>query len=515
MSIRPTTVVRQELASLTSASSPFGFAIIGDTVAATLYAKRLLNNGVTTPISIITDGVDRTNIQDLTAIDFAADNNRRILHYLETEQIHMVPSGDNQDEADDTIVNPQAERIIHYHVGAGPLGDFIAAYHIPRLGPWFTHPSNGHLERFLTNHTVKSALTTQETTVVNRLQQIWGIPATSSLVVKHPSILNVHYEFIQQQDDTFQRDLFLDDYHLVNQAGNVDYLTEVSDIKFTQVTGTSAPILYDITGNNVSLQSVRHVFKTNPFTHLRIATDSGLHPAPFLLPTFYRAVLSLPLSGTGATGSIDINDSTIGPGPNGFVCVASGSTPLSPAGTVCFAGLTGLTGVNLRGVTGTEDLVTSHITFSLHDIANPRQSGLAWLIQAYTTTEDLSVVQQEGRFASSGRTLLIVEAISTKNRRRTTFNTAENEVQVNYNDRVMENGYFRQFANIVASIFNAYTGVLISADDLINDVSACASISGICQDRNALVDYSLRESPMVSILQLASDLYGSEIFPTR
>jgi hypothetical protein len=555
LSKRPTTLAQQALIDLTSANS-FGYAIIGDTVAATLYAKRLLGNGITTPITVISEGVDRTSIQDLLNVAFAAIHNRRILHHLMIERVHMVPVIGSLDvidfaplvpaverdllalraernfaalivlaESDLIAAIPQIERIIHYHVGSGPLGDFIAAYHTPRLGPWFGSASAGHLERFLVNHTIKSALTSQEMTVVNRLQQIWGLPTTSSLVVKHPAILNVHYEFIRQIDDTFERELFLGDFGLVDQASNSSYATEATNLKFTQVTGTTGPILYDITANNVSLQSVRHVFKTNPFTHLRIATSGGLHPPPFMLPTFYRAVLSIPIGGTGATGSPGVTGGSVFvPGPPGFVCVAcTGAVclgtevkaPMGPSGTNCFIGLTGLTGVNLVGVTGTEDLITSHITFSLHDVVNPKHSSLDWLIQAYTTVEDLSVVQQDGRFADTGRTLLIVEAVSTKNRRRATFNVAENEIQINYNDPVVENGILRQFALIVASIFNAYTGAFFSVNDLLNDTSVCSSASGICQDRNALVDYSLRESPMVTVLQLASDLYGSEIFPNR
>lgn len=539
MSKRPTTIARRDCVNAHNSANTYGYAIIGDTASATLYAKRLINNGVTTPISIISEGVDRSTDHDLTDVSFAANNNRCMLHYLNTEQIHMIPAGDNQNEDDDDFVSQQ-ERIIHYHVGAGPLGDSISAYHIPRLGPWFTHSSNGHLERFLSSSTVKSALTSQEAIVVSRLQSIWGIPATSSLVVRTPSILNVHYEFLQENENTFMREVFLDHYHLVNQAGNADYVTEVDNLQFTPIGGTAGNGLHNITADHVSLQAVRPIWKTNPFTYLRLATEGGLTPAPVSVPTFYRAVLSIPIGGTGATG---ITGCIMVPGPTGFVCCVAGPTgltgftgftgptgvtctctptgpvcrpiggPISPTGAICFVGLTGMSGINFINVSGTEDLVTSHITLSLHDIANPRHSGLAWLIQAYTTPEDLSVVHPDGKYSDTGRTLLIVEALSTKNKRRATYNEAENEIQLNYNDRLVENGYFRQFALIVASIYNAYTGSLISADSLIEESSVCAPSSGTCHDANLVVDYALRESPMVSIMELASHLYGVDIYP--
>jgi len=135
---RPTSIARKECANAHNSTNTYGYAIIGDTASATLYAKRLLGNKVTTPISIISEGVDRTNLEDLGDVGFVANNNLRALHNLMTEQIHMVPAGDNQNEDDDSA-DTQPERIIHYYIGAGPLGDFIGAYHIPRLGPWFTH----------------------------------------------------------------------------------------------------------------------------------------------------------------------------------------------------------------------------------------------------------------------------------------------------------------------------------------------------------------------------------------
>ena len=527
MSKRPTSISRKNNSNAQINTTNFGYAIIGDTATSTLYAKRLLGNNITQPISVISEGIDRSNIDDISDINFAANNNKRILHYIRPEQIHMIPAGDNNEDPDGNLDN-QEEQTIYYYVGAGPLGDFISAYIIPRTGPWFGHSSSGRLERFLNQYTVRSPLTSEEIIISDRISQIWGIPKTSSMVVKGPSILNQHYEFLQLHDDMVTREIFLDEYHMVNSTSNVDYITQASNIRFTSTNTNNC--LYNITANNFSLSSVRPIWKTNPYTYLRLATEGGLNPEPLLLPTFYRGVLSIPISGTGDIGITGISGCTAVAGITGFVCFSctgtttatttcecfntvSGTPNLSQLNT-CYVGLSNISGVDFTGVVSTEDLITSHVSFSLYDIANPQSSALAWLVQVYTTTEDLSVVTPEGKYADSGRQLLIIEALSTKNKRRASYNISEREIQINYNDRIAEEGYLNQFAHIVAGVYNAYTGLLIPVDSLITESSVCSANSGTCHDANIITDYSLRQSPMVSVLELASHLYGSEIYPT-
>lgn len=465
---RPTTNARKESANAHNSTNTYGYAIIGDTVSSTLYAKRLLGNLVTTPITLINEGVDRTNIDKLANLDYAAANNKRILHTLTTEQLHMIPSGDNQTEKDD-IINTQTEQVLHYHVGAGPLGDFISAYHIPRLGPWFTHSLNGRLERFMSEYTIRSPLNNEELTIANKLKAVWNLPLTSSTIVKAPAILNSHYEFIQIKEDVATRELFLETYHNNNQASNVDYITEVDNLKLTPgATGG----LYDITYNSgTGLMNVKPIWRTNPFTYLRLATEAGIDAGILELPTFYRAVIPISINNSGTSGGIDLSN------------IATG-----------------------------EDLITTHLTFSLYDINNPKHSALVWLSQIYTAVEDLSVTDPAGKYADSGKTLLIIEALNTKNKRKASYNKSEHEIIINYNDRIAENGYLRQFAQVVSTIYQAYTGNSISVDTLLANASICDS--GACHDGNNVVDYGLRESPMISILELASHMYGVDIYPS-
>lgn len=461
MSKRPTNKSRKEYANAHNSDNSYNYAIIGDTISATLYAKRLIGNNVTTNISIISEGIDRTNNNKISDMNFAAINNKRILRHLITEKIHMIPAGDNQCE-DDDLVNTQIDQILHYHVGSGPLGDFISAYHIPRLGPWFNSSVNTRLEKFLRGSTAKTNLNDQELLVMNLLKDTWNLQVTNSLIVEQPSILNCHYEFINDYHNKESRMLFLNEYHTLNQKDNIDYISEATNIKFTHNSETN---LDNIEGSNVSLQDVRLIWKTNPYTYLRLASEGGLSPSYMDIPVFYRAVLSIPQTNTGG---VDLSDT------------------------------------NLLN----EDLLTTHLGFSLHDLNNPKSSGLTWLVQCYTTAEDLSIIDLSGKYADTNKSLLIIEAICTKNRRKTSYNIAEHEIQVEYNDRIIESGYLNQFSQIASTIYKAHTNTDITIDP---EISVCGA-EGTCQDSANILDYSARESPLVSILQLASKMYGLDVY---
>lgn len=535
---RPTNKQRND--SSNGSNNGHGFAIIGDTVGSTLYARRLLANRVTDPIYLINEGVDRTNVDGIEDPSFAADHVKDILHHITTERVHMVQAGDNDnDDEDDTHMGKQEERIIQYYVGAGPLSDFISAYHIPRVGPWFTHSTSTRLAKFFDEFTMKTPLSPEERVIADRLSSIWNIPQTNSIIVKHPAILRSHYTFLQENNDVHTRELFINEYNTINEADNVDTLTETARLTFSPTGGDN---IYDISGRNVSLTNVKVVWRTNPYTYLRIATDGGLSPDPLKIPTFYRAVIPIPIGGTGFTGPA---------GPTGHHddhhhhdhhhhdhhhhdhshSSSSGNGNNRNRGNnrnhnddghhhhdhdhnhdSGHTGFTGGTGINLTGICPGSDLILTHHTFSLHDVNNPKQSALTWLGQCYTTLEDLSVINPAGSYSDDRHVLLVVEGLCTKNRRRATYNVADREVQVNYNDIVPEHGFLTQFATIVSHIILAHTGVNVHPSHLIADKSVCNSI-GSCMDDTTVVDHAMRESPMVSVLQLASGQYGLEIFP--
>jgi hypothetical protein len=526
---RPTTQSRKECENAHSSANVFGYAIFQDSAASVLYARRLLANHVISPINVINEGIDRTNLEGLTNINFVANNNTTILHHLKTQKHHLVPAGDNDNDNDDERINTQTDRVIHYNLGAGPISDFISAYILPRAGPFFSHSTSTRLSRFFEEFTIQSPLNAQEQIVANRIVSNFGIPFTNSVIVDTPSMFSIHLTFLQNIEGTLIRQLFLDQYAMINHAPNVDIITETGNIQFSP-TGPAGLGLYDITGlNNLDLQHVKPVWKTSVYNYLETATNGGLNPKPLFLPTFYRAVIPIPISGTGATEF---------PGPKrchcpaksscGARCGAAGrcgepSVSASDAFDAYFTnawwnkptqGFTGGPGVNLTGLTGIGDYVTTYNSFSLYDLNSPKHSTLAWLAQAYTTQEDLSTTNPSGAYADIGYTLLIIEAFSMKNRRRTTYNIPEHEIQIDYNDRLAEYGYLRQFAEIVASVYRAYTGVTPNINTLLMDFSAC-SMGGSCQDANLITDYATRESPLATVLGLGASLYGFDLWPSN
>lgn len=488
MSKRPANLFRSKNTNNNNGS---GYVIIGDTAAATLYARRLLNNNISQPIYIITEGMDRINTDGILDPNFVMVNSHRMLNFLKTEQIHMIPSGDNDHEDDGHII--QKELVIHHYIGTGKLGDFITSYHIPRLGPWFTHTSNGRLERFLSESTMKSPLSPQESVIVDKISNLWKIPKTSFFIVREPSVLSAHYIFLQGSSVGVRRKIFYDEYHRVNSATNVDYITELSQLKITQ----NGSGLYNVLVNDTNLENVRVVWKTNHFTFLRLVTEAGIKVHDLLVPTFYRAVLSIPVKNSDN----ECKDKD-------YCSCFSSNLPKN----TCSVSVQGR-GVDLTDVEETEDFLTSHVTFSLYDIGNPKHTGISWLVQAYTTREDFSIIHPAGKYADSNYHLLIVEAVSTKNKRRTSYNIGEREIKVNYNDRITEANYLSQFAHIVSGVYNVYTGLSMNVSSLLEELSLCTS-NAICHDANLITDYSFRQSPMITVLDLVSNLYGMDIYPS-
>ncbi|CAH6418985.1 Hypothetical protein HVR_LOCUS171 [uncultured virus] len=434
----------------------------------------------------------------------------------------------NNTDGADTSMLPQNDRVLSYYAGGGPLGDFISAYYIPRAGPWFFEPttnSTNRLENFIQSSTMFSSLNDQEQIVSDRLSQIWNIPYSGTVVVKQPAILNGHYTFVQTDSSgSLTRQLFLDQYNMVDNVAHV--MSDIDNISFTQTgTGGSGAPIYNIDADGQTITDVRLAWRTSPFKYFQTATVGGLNPRDIMAPITYRSVIPIRLGGTGNTGFTGCSGFTGHSGCSGrFNCCwcwcdcdcsgHSGHTGLTGcSGQTGFTGPSG--GVDLNGLSDLGDLLTTHITFSLPDIGKSRASSplpLGWLASAYTTPEDLSVTEPGGRYANEGFTFLIIEALSVNNRRRLRYSNEQNQIQISYNHPVIETSYARQFARIAASVYHAYTGLMIPADALLPSRSVCSP--GQCTDSDYVIDYTRRESPMESVLGLASTLYGQNIYPS-
>ena len=547
MSIRPTTQCNRNCNNSHNVSNCFnthGNAVFQDNAASILYSKRLLANRVASPIYVLNHGVNRTATPNVSDTSFVADHHKCILQYLLAQQHRLVAydslnnsSAFDDDEDVNEDVLPQNDRVVTYYSGGGPLSDFITAYYIPRVGPWFPQVSSNatsRLENFFNEFTINTPLNHQEQTISNRLSQIWKIPFTSSVVTKNPSILNSHYTFLRSNGDTYLRQLFLDQYNIVSHAPNSHVLSDIDNIKFTQSgTGANAAPIFDIQADDNLINDVKLAWRTSPYKYFETTAVGGINPRDVSVPITYRSVIPIALNGSGNSGLTGI------PAPNGRGCCPSSTRFTGGCHDRCndrcndrsndrckckggFTGCTGLTGytgpsggVNLGDLDHLGDLVTTHTAFSLPDFDRSRSSSpasFAWLVSAYTAAEDLSATDPGGKYANAGYTFLITEALSNRNRRKVRYSTDQNQIQINYNHPIIETAFLRQFAKIVASIYHAYTGIAILPDNLIPVRSVC-STSGSCTDTDFVSDFAQREAPMDSVLGLASTLYGQDIFP--
>jgi hypothetical protein len=508
---RPSAVRRAQCyAASTGATNAFPTTIFGDTYAATKYAQRLVSNGITNQIHVLVEGPNFVNTQCVNEVAFPAINSRKILAYLGTEQIHIVSSGSLTDPCSDVPL--VRDEIIQYNVGFGVNGDYVGTYTTVVVGPWFqsqTTASN-YIVNYVNANTTKQNLTVVESSVISFLSRHYNIPIVNSVVVPGPSILSVHYAFaLQASNGAFVRNVGAQTQMAVAQVPNVAYALGAANIRFiptvssdgSQVTGLYSVVTQTNTKQAVEIPPSRVVWKTNPYTYLRVATTGGLSPTPVAIPTFYRVKYPIPaslLNSVGvATGSTSNNTN-------------SSSSHLS---TSCNCSSSFNSSVGSSNPTATAigaDLVTSSIEFSLYDLAHPSSTSIAWFCRAYTTPEDLSVTDQAGSYAAPGYQFLILEAYCTNNRRVAEYDMSLQETVVNLNPMVQEVMYRGQAASIFSTVALGY-GFTISPEVILSEPNMCTP-HAVCQDSQIIVDYSLRESPLTIALQSIGQLYGNDIF---
>ncbi len=221
MSQRPTILARTKCVNSQTSDNNYPYVIIGDTSVALLAAKRLLANGVTQNIYVLSEGVDRTNVAGIQDNNFVAVNNNSIFHYMFLEKIHLVPPGDNITQ-DDAETGKFGERIFHYSVGSGPLGDYISSFSIPRPGPWLSHSTNTTAQLFTLESSTTYPLARPERRIAKRIRDSFNIPVSNDIIVPSPSVGGIHHVMVHSQiSQNPRRQLFLSEYNLVNEATNV------------------------------------------------------------------------------------------------------------------------------------------------------------------------------------------------------------------------------------------------------------------------------------------------------
>lgn len=489
-----------------------GFVIFKDSAASLLYARRLRNNGIRGPITLVDTGPNWTNLPNVEDTDFVANNAHLVLRYLSMQKHHFIPyQGQRFYDCDGDSSPPvQREKIVQYFQGNGPSGDFMFGYYIPRVGPWFSPSTNPRLRNFVNQYTIKVQPNDAEITLRQRLQLLWGIGLTDSAITERPSIMNSIVIFLKEHRTGrrehrpfFSRQLFIEQYRALTSGalGSVQVINNARDIQFEQQDNG----LYNILVENQILANRRVSWKTSPERFIETATLGGFPlNRSLMIPVFYRAVIPIPIIGSGAAGLTGYD------GADAFVRSTGGCKCYCPP---CFDGFPDGIDLTPYNPKGFGDYLTTYTAFSMYNLHTESDCSLAWLGAAYTTVEDLAVIGQEGKYAAvqDGYTLLIVEALSTQNRRAGRFDTCDNELKVYYNDPDVENGYLKQFAKMVSDIYLAYTGSFVPPNSLLLEPSTCSPI-GICSDTPLIQDYTYRASPLSVVAQTGSNLYDAQIY---
>lgn len=475
MSSRPSRRSRRECeSSSTSNTSPY--VLIGDTAHVFVKARRLLKDGVTQPIWILNEGANKINRDNVDYPDYNAKMSRRILQDLKAEILHYIPSGNNIDDEDghSTSVDEDEDQVVKYYHGSGIVGDFVSAYFMPRVGPWFQQSTHSGLKKFVKEHTLKACLSKVEEQVVDFLAQRLNVATTPNFIVKHPGIQDELFTFVENDTDDdsggYFRQLFRNIVEYVAEAPNVRIFTQVTNIQFDPSPAGSR--LYDVSfeacGSPHAIAGAKLDWETNPYTFLRLATCGGLNPKSIRVPVVYRAVVAIQKK----TAVVDL-------------------TKAPDYG----------------------DMVSCYVPFALQDFRDDENKtcSISWLGNLYTTDEDFAPVDRNGLYAAPGNTLMIVEAISLLNRRESSYNMAEGEVQVCFNSRKAERSHMKRFLHLVALCYESLTGITLDPNTIIPTESMCTA--GACSDMFQVSNIIQREPPMVTSIELGNHIFGSDNYP--
>lgn len=447
--------------------------IIGDTAHSFVYAQRLLKKGYAGPISILVEGTNNMGEEDSQRTNFVVEENDNMLMNLKAERIYYQRAGDSGrlhiDEDPDFF---DGDLTVDFNVGSGVIGDFMSSYIVPRIGPWFDTTRKENLTDFASNQTNTNCLTTAEAYVMEKLRQKFAMEETNEFIVNVPSIATRTYTFVKKEGGKYLwRNLFCKIYEDVMSAGNVSLYTNITALRFGPGTMAGTDLItFTSCDGDQRLDNNVVVWKTNPYTFMRLSSMGGLDPNVIRLPTTYRATVRIPLNNT-RTGGVDLTNSAhLG------------------------------------------DMVTSIVTFCLNELSRAGGSCKPeWLCQVYTAREDLSRVNGDNLYADDESTILFVDMVSLRNTRKLSYNTSRNQCCVVMNRRSSESAHMKQAAAIVAEAYNAYTGLNVTVSNILSPQSLCQV--GLCSEEIKLTSFVRRQGPLNIVAELMNHLYGGRGYP--
>uniref|UniRef100_A0A6C0JV84 Uncharacterized protein n=1 Tax=viral metagenome TaxID=1070528 RepID=A0A6C0JV84_9ZZZZ len=427
----------------------YNYLVIGNTLAAAAETINLYEAG-SPVIFFLTQGPSRSHNTNIRHPGFALREIKTILDYLTCINVrHRIC---------DKVLDTRS-----YYIGSGVLGDMIAAYYIPRVGPWFIGDGN-KWSSFVDRNTLKRCNTPAENTVVGRLATVYKLNVTANVTNGGPSILNCVYAFLSRCGDCTNRNLFYPKTSGISSRPEINHICSPCEVHSSIVSTDYQGDTYNITAGDIAATGVKIRWKCHPYMYLKLHHRLSGRSCCKMLPAFYRTVLAIPLDNV-ATGGVLLNS----------------ENPIDL------------------------DYLSSYISFSLGN-SNCKSSRISWNISAYTTAEDASQTGLGGVFAAPDQTLLIVEGICNENIRKVVYCPDDDTVELIMNDDNTENDFLHRFAHIVAEVKSAYTGTPIAIADILGSVNAC--VNNVCTKVTPTIIDGLRESPLQTVVHMEAMLFG-------
>lgn len=532
--MRPSNLFRKSCDNSQNCQDVCNYIVIGGGIASVLYIRRLIRNGVNKPIIMISAGANRTNTDGILRPDFPVKNVRHALNNLSTVQVEFSnsdSSGTDCGNFDDRMENSLTEgKVISQNLPFGIIGDTLGNYMTMGVGPWLTSvpgQASRRIQQLIEEFATSVSHSDVEAEWACRVSSLLNIPEISDVSSRSPGVLNHNILFLKSDSRGVIREIGLAAYERILRNSNVSVLPNSRNISFKN--GTSQG-LYDITIDNKTYPNSKIAWKNNIISYLSIANVGGIRTGAVSVPTPYRAVIPIPISGAGFNTSdfynrIMSNRNNF----NGFRgrererererrdynhCGCEGVNNNCPCDNNYPPIFTN--GINLSNIVPREDLVYAYLAMS---VDNPNQNGCnnnsttygspQWNIQTYITSDDLYDVSTGGRYSQPGYLLLVVDGQNITHKRNATYDFDGSQINIEYNNDRVEFEVAFEFASIVSKILYALTGVEIPPIFLLSESSVC-SPNGECSTISPIVNYQTRLSSMAMFIELIQILYGSE-----
>lgn len=566
MSARPSDKYRTTCDVADDCDLACNYIVLGAEIAGLSFARRLSRNGINKPITIITQGANRTQAPRITNLSYPVINARNAKENLLPITVQYSNVGEDDDDNDSSYVEDFGFRFDlaknktdTYFAPTGVIGATLGSYMINRIGRWDYELSGraaARVANFLRNFATTVDFNAPNREWARRLSATLNIPLVSHAVGPGPGILD-HIEIFMKPvgglggagdfiedgigfrststGNSYIREIGLDLYRNTIDRG-VDIQPNLRNFL---VERTNTPGLFNITANGITYPRSKIAFKMNPLLKLQIASIGNLDIVADDIRTEYRFVAPIPINGTvfpgntysrrcWLTSGMKTDDYNCGCSSKSSNCGSSESgiynpvrdwcginrcrcDPISPTGGTGYT-----TGIDFSNVEPYPDLIYGYLGFSMGNpngcntsfTTNGSAAKLHWNVQTYLTSEDLYETSQEGRFSQPGSLLLVVDAQHLTSRRRISFDNEGNQVNIRYNRQIVEARAAFEFATIVSNILYTLTAVRYDPKALLRVNNVCTP-DGECTANPSISITPNRQSTMSFWTNTIGLLYNS------